>query len=276
MTIGIAGLRAKSAELAIRRGFRAIRRIHRLMSFHESDSDVSRLNRLAHRRPIAVHDHTRTVLRLAQRMARSSAGVFDITVAPALATTHFLPAPRLAPAPDPSARWRDITIQPSGRIRFRRPLWIDLGGIAKGYAVDAAVLAMRTPAGVSAYVNAGGDLRITGPQAAPILLDTGARARRLQPVLELTNRALASSCGLRARRRQGRGWIGPHRHGIDRQALPTGTFVAVVARECATADALTKIVLACGSRSSKILRRFGAAAYVLNTRRAWRHYGTTT
>jgi len=39
-----------------------------------------------------------------------------------------------------SGSWRDIILESAGRIRFRRPLLIDFGGIAKGFAVDLARL----------------------------------------------------------------------------------------------------------------------------------------
>ncbi len=280
VTIGIAGLSTRRSETLIRRGFATVRRVHGLMSFHQCDSDVSRLNRLAYRRPVAVHPHTLKVLRLAQRVARVSGGVFDVTVAPQLVATHFLPtpalAPALAPAPDPAASWRDIQILRNGSIRFRRPLWIDLGGIAKGYAVDAAIESMRAPRGTSVFVNAGGDLRIAGPQAKRVLLDTGATLRTRLPMLELTNQALASSSGLPTRRRQNNAWVSPHRHGISHRSLPTRTFVSVAAPDCATADALTKIVLACGAHSEGVLRRFGATAFELRPQRAWRQFGRIT
>ena len=85
-------------------------------------------------------------------------------MAPALVARGHLPRPAKAPEPDGAASWRDIRLLPENRIRFRRPLWIDLGGIAKGHAVDRAVEEALRFAPFQVSVNAGGDLRVAGPQ----------------------------------------------------------------------------------------------------------------
>src|SRR5580704_14974817 len=74
---------AGEAELhcAIDRAFAAIERVHRLMSFHDPDSDVSRMNRGAFPKGVTVHQWSWQVMLAAQTFARKSDGVFDITVA---------------------------------------------------------------------------------------------------------------------------------------------------------------------------------------------------
>jgi len=73
-------------------------------------------------------------------------------------------APDRRPAsPRPSARWRDIAIDPSRRtIRLPAGVRIDLGGTAKGLAVDLAAELLGRRANYA--VNAGGDIRIGGTQ----------------------------------------------------------------------------------------------------------------
>ena len=66
------------------RAFARIQRVERLMSFHDPDSELSRLNQLAHRQPCPVSAETEAVLRQAQRLSRASHGLFDISIAPAL------------------------------------------------------------------------------------------------------------------------------------------------------------------------------------------------
>jgi len=136
--IRVGGLPASQANAAIDNAFAIIADIHRLMSFQESGSDVSRLNRSAHRTSMRVHTHTYTVLSHAMDLATASGGGFDPTVAAKLATWGFLPRPDDAPYPADEACWTDIALLPNNQIVFARPLWIDLSGIAKGYAVDCA------------------------------------------------------------------------------------------------------------------------------------------
>ncbi len=144
---------------AISAGFAAIEKVHRLMSFHEPQSDVSRLNFGANRCVIKVHPWTWKVLKTAQRLSSASDGVFDITVAPTLAAWGFLPQ---SGQKDPDATWRDIFLEENCGVRFARNLSIDLGGIAKGFAVDRAVEAMRRNGVRRGFVNAGGDVRVFG------------------------------------------------------------------------------------------------------------------
>ena len=275
MTLGIQGVPERQREAFFRRAFAAVAAVHELMSFHDPRSDVSRLNREAWRRPVAVDPRTREVLRLARRISAASAGIFDITVAPALVSRGFLPRPAGAPEPDSRATWRDITLQKDGRVRFRKALWIDLGGIAKGFAVDCARACQPRSRQIRISINAGGDLRVAGPGVTAVLLNSAGPTRRHLPLVTLTNQALASSHGRPARRRRHGAWVSPHLHGATRRHLSTTRFVSVVARRCAVADALTKVVLARGIAAAAVLRKFKAQAFVHNPPRSWQGIGHT-
>jgi len=275
--IGVAGVEGVEAHAAIERGFAAIEAIHVLMSFHEATSDVSRLNREAARGGLRVDPRTREVLRLALEVASASAGVFDVTVAPLLVDADFLPSPVSAPRPDPLADWRDIEIT-GDEVRFRRPLWLDLGGIAKGHAVDAALAAMALPPQASACVDAGGDLRVTGPAARRVILNAPHQSREALPVIELADGAVASSSGFVSRQlRHGR-WRGAHVQGRERRGAPVDRFAAVVAPRCAVADALTKVALfaaADDTETAATFARFGATAHVFSRDAGWRSFGAS-
>jgi FAD:protein FMN transferase len=237
------------------------------MSFHEPSSDLSRLNREGARGPVEVHPHTWSVLRRSLEMAKASNGLFDIAVGGDLVARGLLPRPVGAPDPDRSATWHDIELLEDGRVRFARPLWIDLGGIAKGYAVDRAMADMALGPEAQVCVNAGGDLRVSGPASEPVRLRM--TTPDTVPVVAIENGSLASSTGV-ARWDATRGF---HLHGRTRKAIGSRTFVSVAARSCMTADALTKIVLAEGPRASRLLQSFGATAYVYTSRAGWRILG---
>ena len=267
--ISVRGLEESAANHAIDRGFAAVADIHRLMSFHEARSDIGRLNREASKAAVAVHPHTFAVLRCAQDLAVDSDGLFDITIAPRLVAWGFLPHPN-APAPDPSATWRDIVLE-EGRVRFTRSLWIDVGGIAKGYAVDAALKAMDLAADVQCCINAGGDLRVAGPEAEHVRLRLPILADPV-PVVAIQDGSLASSSGREhARQVEGRS-VGPHVNGLTREGASLDVFVSVASPTCVAADALTKVVLACGEKAEPILRKWLSVAYIRDAR-GWRTLG---
>ncbi len=273
VSIEVSGVETPLARAAMDRGFDAVARVHGLMSFHEPGSDVDRLNRAAATTEVIVDPATFDVLALARDLAAATAGAFDVTTAGRLVDWGFLPAPAGATTPDPLADWRDVELLEGSRVRFRRPLWLDLGGIAKGWAVDAALAAMALPAEASAVVNAGGDLRTAGPGTRRVLLRVPGHPEAEVPALELAAAAVASSTGAGTRRRLGTGWVGPHVDGRTREAAPTEVFAAVVAEHCAVADALTKVVLAVGGAAQATLRRFGATAYRYDPTEGWSTLG---
>src|SRR6202035_4754068 len=89
--IAVAGAAPSDADCAIAAGFAAAARVHRLMSFHEPESDVSRLNREASGQAVAVDPWAFGVLETALDLNRRSNGAFEIAVAPALQALGLLP-----------------------------------------------------------------------------------------------------------------------------------------------------------------------------------------
>jgi thiamine biosynthesis lipoprotein len=240
------------------------------MSFHEPTSDVSRLNRKAMHQAVTVDPAKLAVLETAQALAEECDGVFDITVAADLVAWGFLPRPEGAPEPDPQASWRDIELRDK-TVRFRCPLWIDLGGIAKGYAVDCALAAMALPEPAQVSVNAGGDLRIAGPVPERVQLRAPSDGQNV-PVLEIENASLASSSGRDDLRLADGNAVGPHVNGKTHRSVGTHSFVSVVADRCMIADALTKVVLSRGTGAEDLLARHNATAY-FNDGTTWQTFG---
>lgn len=274
VAIRVRGLPEGRAHRAVDAAFAEIEQIHARMSFHEPDSDVSRLNREAFHRPVTVDPCTAEVLRLARQMGEHSRGRFDITVAAQLVDWGLLPAPDYPHRPDPRGCWRDVELLAGGAVRFHRAVWIDLGGIAKGYAVDRAVECLHRWGAPQCSVNAGGDLRILGPEMEGIRLNWGSAADSVLPILELESGSVASSSGRPARRRHRRRFRGPHVDARERGPVGTCSFVCVVAERCVVADALTKVVLAQGPRSETVLRRHGASAHLYRPGHGWRSLAT--
>lgn len=233
------------------------------MSFQDGDSDISRLNRGAARTPVTVHPHTFRVLAWAARMAQLSHGLFDASIGSTLVEWGILAAPNDVALPAAGVSFRDIELRSGRQVFFRRPLWIDLGGIAKGYAVDRAVEALRAFRITSACVNAGGDLRIVGMDSERVAIRTAAAPVDLVPQLDIRCGALATSSGGAISGRSHAGQrVSCHVSGHTRRAVDARITVSVLAGRCVIADALTKVVLADDTAAMPLLRRFRAVAHV--------------
>ncbi|MEO5558152.1 MAG: FAD:protein FMN transferase, partial [Dokdonella sp.] len=183
--IRVDGLDDEMAISAIEAAFAEVAAVHRLMSFHEATSDLSRLHRDAVRKPVAVDARTYEVLRAALRFSEESQGCFDPTIAARLVEWKRLPRPLDAASADPLANWRDIELLDDVRVRFKRALWLDLGGIAKGYAVDRALAVLQATDASAACVNAGGDLRRFGSTPEQIELRLSPMAGEAAALVEL-------------------------------------------------------------------------------------------
>src|SRR5215831_15671451 len=85
------GKKGVHLERAIDAAFTSIAHVHRLMSFHDPLSDVSRINRHAFEKSMPVHPWTWRVLKCAQDFSRESDGLFDITTARQLIKWNYLP-----------------------------------------------------------------------------------------------------------------------------------------------------------------------------------------
>jgi len=186
--IAACGAASANVEAAIEAAFGAVASVHRLMSFHDPASDVSRLNREAKACVVAVDRWTFEVLAIAEDLHRRSDGAFDIAVAPVLQDLGFLPAAKYHQG-TPS-KCNAIDLLPGCQVRFRDPdVRIDLGGIAKGFAVDRAVEALKE----QGLVNAGGDVAAFGPKPELVHIRDPRDPLRLLGAVTLVNEALTSS-----------------------------------------------------------------------------------
>jgi FAD:protein FMN transferase len=254
------GSNAVELESAVEAAFLAIARVHQLMSFHDPESEVSYMNRDAYYKLVRVHPWTWRVLKSAQEFSRNTDGIFDVTVGGQLVKWNYLPRYRVHFS---RGGWRDIILEANRHIRFRRPLLIDFGGIAKGFAVDRAVEALKRNRVMAGIVNAGGDLRVFGSASQLVRLRHPAEPKRAAGAVRLRERAIATSGIYFARRKNGGRCVSPMVDGRTNQAASDLISVTVSAANCMTADALTKVVFALRERAGPLLARYAADALVL-------------
>ncbi|WHZ11288.1 MAG: thiamine biosynthesis lipoprotein ApbE [Burkholderiaceae bacterium] len=251
------------ARAAIDAAFGQIATIQRLMSFHDPESDLSRLNRAPAGVAVMVDPMVAEVLRFAARLARESEGAFDCSVGSTLVALEALPAPNSdRPVDRPAETTSGYCVKGSVVVKSQ-PCWIDLGGIAKGYAVDRAieairqiVMAKRGSDDAQAVVNAGGDLRHFGPKPIAVGIRAPAASAPLTAKVKLANAALASSATA-----PGEGFSSHAGLLVDERSgtrLAAGLAASVMAPTCMVADALTKVVLVTRNPDHRCLSRHDA------------------
>jgi thiamine biosynthesis lipoprotein len=158
----------EAAEVAIAAVMSEMHRIDATMSPHKPDSELSRVNAGAAAGPVEVSPGMFGLLSRATAFSKLSGGAFDIT----FASVGHLYDYRAGVAPDASALadalplidWRHVMLDHATHsVRFARPgVRIDLGGFAKGHAVDTAVAILRRLGIAHAMVAAGGDSHVMG------------------------------------------------------------------------------------------------------------------
>ncbi len=248
---------------AINAAFAVIEEVQRRMSFHDPASTLSRINREAARRAVRVDDWTFAVLQAAGEFHRISGGVFDVTIARRLQARRFLPGNA---APESGGSFGDVELTADRRVRFHHPgIQIDLGGIAKGFAVDQAVAALRDAGISSALVNAGGDLRAFGKAAFPISIRHPNDPSATLTSFTICDSAVATSAHYFADPLGPGCSASPIIHPLRPQQPSLPRSVTVRAPNAMRADALTKIVMLSVEEVLPLLARFNANALIVST-----------
>ncbi len=164
VTVTVWGLPEPDARAAMDGAFRAMARVDREMA-RRPDTPLGVLNRKGRAR---VPEGLWQVVSAALGWARRTGGAFDPTVAPLLDLWDFLAGPHPPPPSGDLAEalartgWHRVRLDPDRQRIDLGGTRIDLGGIAKGYAVDRAVDALRSAGARDFLVDAGGDLYVAG------------------------------------------------------------------------------------------------------------------
>ena len=159
----------ETAKKAALQAFQEIKRIEHLMSPWIESSDVSRINRAAGKKWENVSPNTVKVIKKAEEVSEISEGAFDPTVGPLVQLWRKARERGVPPEMEDVRKtlnlvnFRNLVVNPEGKILLKKKgMEIDLGGIAKGYAVDKAFNLLIRLGYKNLIVNAGGDLRVGG------------------------------------------------------------------------------------------------------------------
>ena len=157
-----------AGEAAIDAVMEEMHRIDRTMSPHKPESELSIINRDAATRAVPVSDEMARLIARAAHFSRLSSGAFDITYAAVGQLYDYRRRLQPTEAELAAARaavgWQRLVLDAQARtVRFARPgMRIDLGGFAKGHAIDNAAIILRRRGIAHAMVSAGGDSRVIG------------------------------------------------------------------------------------------------------------------
>ena len=158
----------RAGELAAAAVMDEMHRIDRAMSPHKPGSELCRINREAARQPVPLSEEMFNLLARALDFSRLTEGAFDISYAAVGQLydyrKHLRPSEQALQAARACVGWQHLQLEPRARtLRFAREgVRIDLGGFAKGHAVDRAVTLLARRGVRHAYVSAGGDSRVLG------------------------------------------------------------------------------------------------------------------
>jgi thiamine biosynthesis lipoprotein len=270
-----------AAEEACTAAFARIAALDSIMSDYRRDSELTRLGARAGGPPVRVSPDLFLLLRRAQEVARHSRGAFDVTAGPLIALwrtarkTEVLPDPVELKQARRLVGWQKLRLDAGARtVRLTVPgMKLDLGGIAKGYAADAAQRVLKEHGITRALVELGGDIVVSGPppgtEGWTIRVpnagdDRGQRGTSARGDLRFAHRAISSSGDT-----EQFAVIGGRRysHVVDPrngQALTNRVQVTVTAPDGLTSDPLSTALTVLGREGhSKLLRAYpGTTAYV--------------
>jgi len=143
----------------------------RSMSLYKPDSDIVALNARAGTGPVSVSDSFYDLLAASNYYAKLSDGAFDITVQPLVELWGFYRNTRqtLPPKDDVDTvlkrvSYKNVTLNEENKsIALKEGTALDLGGIAKGFAIDRAIDLLRSRGVAAALINLGGNVAVFGP-----------------------------------------------------------------------------------------------------------------
>ncbi|MBL7081207.1 MAG: FAD:protein FMN transferase [Candidatus Omnitrophica bacterium] len=234
--------------------FAEMRRIENLLSIHKEESEIARLNKQG---KLTVSEETLYVIKKAAQFWQTTDGAFDITVAPLVELWGFLSrnfhVPEEAEIKETLERVGLEKVEINENIiKFRVDgMEIDLGAIAKGFAVDCAIKKLKEAGIVNALINAGGDIYCLGDRFGK---PWRVKIRNTDTLLKLKDKAVATSGG-----DEQYFSIGKRRfcHILNpKTGMPVESeirSVTVITDHCLTADALATVIFVKGLKEAQVL-----------------------
>jgi thiamine biosynthesis lipoprotein len=168
-TITVLSPSQEKAKEAIEEGFAEIKRLETLLNYYSDESEISAVNRSSGKNPVRVSRDTFDIIRKAIGIAEETDGAFNPAIGPVMKLWKFavqepersLPSGKMISDALKLVDYRKIGMNESDYSVFLEVtgMEIDLGGIAKGYAADRAIEAIRLKGVRAALVSIAGDIK---------------------------------------------------------------------------------------------------------------------
>jgi thiamine biosynthesis lipoprotein len=277
--VTVAAVNKQQAQVYIEAAFERMRQINLQMNDHDPNSPISQLSMTAHLRPVEVSPELFGVIETSLHYSKLSDGAFDITVGPEtrlwrkMAETGQKPAEEEIAEAKAKVGYEKLTLDKAGRtIQFAvEGMKLDVGAIAKGYAVDLAVGILQEKGVVGGMVDIGGNIRCFGQGPGEngqwfIGLQDPRHEEAILMKLRLNNMAVATSGDYRrvvVIDRQSYSHILNPKSAESVKELASVTIIAPTATD---ADALSTTVSVLGKEKGLVLiRQLGNAEAILIT-----------
>lgn len=208
--------------------FSEIFKVQQSMSFHDPDSELSKLNQS---QSLLLSESMLEVFTFINDLHSRTSGLFDPCIAPTLIQNNMLPTNQFEQVSYYTGNWNNVELT-GNTIQFNKPLLVDLGGIAKGYAVDQAIECLPTE--IKAVINAGGDLRMSHWQDQDIDITFQKQNEITSNSYKMLSNAVASSAS----------YYNGHSVVINPftgKVIASDKTYSIFANNGMTADALTKV-----------------------------------
>ncbi len=159
-----------NAEEAVKAAFTEFKRLHDITNNFDANSQVAKVNQMAGREKVVVDPDFILMVKRSNELSDKLDGVFDVTIGPLTdlwgigRKGEYVPSQADIAKRLPLVNYRLVEIDPANNTVYlpKAGMMLDLGGIAKGYATDKAIEALKSNGVKSALINAGGDVRVIG------------------------------------------------------------------------------------------------------------------
>lgn len=186
--------------------YREMQRIDDLLAWQKPGSEIAKINAAAGKQPVHISEETFAILKRAVNYARKLDGLFDVTIGP-VTTLWGFSNPEGAHLPQKNdivdslalVNYRDLLLNTSDTTAFlkKKGMRLDLGGIAKGYAIDRGSAILKEKGITNFILNAGGDIYVSGQKDKNTQWKVGVKdprnGQKLIASFALKNYAVATS-----------------------------------------------------------------------------------
>jgi thiamine biosynthesis lipoprotein len=245
------------ANQAALQAFQEMKRIEILMSPWLDSSDVTQINRSAGKKRVKISPETFEVIQKAQEISELSEGGFDITIGPLTELWRKAREKKIPPSIEEVkekldlVNFKNIEVDQEREVFLKKKgMAIDLGGIAKGYAVDRAFNLLKSLGYINLIVNAGGDLRVGGlknNQPWSIGIQNPRESQKILARISVSDMAVTTSGDYE----KYFFYRGKRYHHIfnpkDSFPIESCQSVTIVTKDCITADGLATAVFVLGA-----------------------------